>query len=133
MRRMRGYLAYCPGKLSFTELPFDTFECKESFVGGRMERISLAENIDIWVAEDTLTGPPFDKVSILILDGNDSRLALGKLFLATTDQDGQCVPLSWEQGSWLRNHLSTGVNRDDSFYKIIDLQAVRIANAGLIK
>lgn len=96
-----------------------------------MERIKLAENIDIWVAEDTLSGPPFDKVSILILDGADSRLALGKLFFATTDQDGHCIPLSREQGSWLRQHLSIGVNRDDSFYKIIDLQAERIANAGL--
>lgn len=131
MRRMWGYLAYSPGSLTLTELPLNTLECRERFVGGPMERIKLAENIDIWVAEDTLSDPPFDKVSILILDGADSRLALGKLFFATTDQDGHCIPLSREQGSWLRQHLSIGVNRDDSFYKIIDLQAERIANAGL--
>ena len=131
VRRMWGYLAITPGSMTFTELPLNDFKDRERFVGGRLERIELAENIDIWVNEDSLSDANIENLSIVIQNGENLRPLLGKSFLATTDQDGHCIPLSHDQADWLRAHLRTGVRKNLEFYKIIDLQAAPKANVGL--
>lgn len=133
VRRMWGYLAISPGSMTFTELPLNDLKDRERFVGGSLERIQLAENIDIWVNEDYLSNANIENLSILIQNGEDLRPLLGKSFLATTDQDGHCVPLSDNQVKWLNAHLRTGIRKNLEFYKIIDLQAAPLENAGVGK
>lgn len=102
--------------------PLRSLECRENFVAGSLERISLPMNIDIWMNEKYLTQPSKDHINIVVRDGDTVKLACGNVFLATTDQKGHVVPISQEQLRWFGAHQKVLCDTDGTFLFVINVQ-----------
>lgn len=131
MSYLQGFLTIRPGAMTFTDWPLPTLEIREHFVGGHLERLELAEGIDIWINEKQYEKASVDNLSLVIQNGEKKRPIFGNAFFATTDNLGNCISMNNEQVDWLRAHLLTGVKNEAEFYKIIDVNAAPRANVGV--
>ena len=62
-----------------------------------MERLELAEGIDIWINEKQYEKASVDNLSLVIQNGEKKRPIFGNAFFATTDNLGNCISMNNEQ------------------------------------
>lgn len=121
---MFDFLTKGPGRMSWIEIALIKRERRENYVGGRLERVSLLMNIDIWMDEKYIEHPVANKLNLIVKNGEDVRLICGNIFLASTDKAGQVISLSEDQKKWLGEHQTVICCSDKSFLMLIDCNAV---------
>lgn len=81
MSYLQGFLTIRPGAMTFNDWPLPTLERREFFVDGHLERLELAEGIDIWINEKQYEKASVDNLSLVIQNGEKKRLIFGNAFL----------------------------------------------------
>ncbi|AQQ55365.1 DUF3846 domain-containing protein [Planococcus lenghuensis] len=121
------FLGRKPGESGWIEVGLKDLSDMQAFVEGYIERIEIGCGIDLWVNDSFLAHAASDTLSLMI-KREDAKLqtVYGNVFVATSNDEGDIVPLSKDQMKWFTFRFKEIKQLfSDPFLLITDIQSFR--------